>query len=174
MEVMKIALKYALVFFVALLGGFAGGVLSNFYLTSTNIPRIMQELVPKPGTVIRASAFQLVDENGNLRGEFAFQSYGGDPVLKLMDPKRYRTVVMLRGGDTPSLEFGDEMRPWSRIILGYLGNECVQPVPRREIWGLKINSLSRHPTAWIGTTDGANGTLGLWDAKTGRWWTAPR
>jgi len=171
---MKRALKYALVFFVALLGGFAGGVLSNFYFASTNVPKIMQELIPKPGTVIRASAFQLVDENGNLRGELAFQSFGGDPVLKLMDPKSYRSVVMLRGGDKPSLEFGDEMQPWGRIILGYLGNECVQPAPRREIWGLKISSPSKHPTVWIGTPDGLKGTLGLWDTQTGHIWSAPR
>jgi hypothetical protein len=166
---MKRVLKYALVFLVAVLGGFAGGVVSSAYLANANAARVVRELIPGPDTVIRASAFQLVDERGRLRGELSLK---GRPALEFMDDHG-NSQVLLQGGDEPLLGLSDKKLE-GRVVLGNLGHGDVEGEAPGHTWALEFRAQNGSTVARIVTENGSNGRIEIWDAQAKRMWSAPR
>ncbi len=166
---MKPLLKYVLVFVVALIGGVTGGVLSNYFVANEAALRILRDSTPVQPSVVRASAFELVDEHGKVRAQLAFKGFLGGPSLNFVDGNG-RSEAVLQGGKYPYLSLSDEKRE-GRVMLGCVGFGDVVPakLPPCDAWSLEIN----HMAVRIWAAQGTGGHVELWDDKTSRTWTAP-
>jgi len=95
--------QFAVIFFIALIGGIIGGILSN-QLFSKNFAFAQDE---KPQKVLRAEKFELVDDKGKIRadlfyvGDTASLRIGQiDEAYYLIIPKPSTVVSFISSGNT--------------------------------------------------------------------------